>query len=110
MKCWNEAEFDHQTNDKDIVRSVIIYPLLSFKFMKRNLNVPKILIIPKVFSFKIVSRVKIFWCGWEERRTTNDTKHECWDWDQLTLTTETQPCVVTNNHIATNKVLDNVNV
>ena len=38
MKCKNEAEFDHQTDN--IVRSVMAYPLLSFKFMNRSLNVP----------------------------------------------------------------------
>ena len=33
----DEAEFDHSTDN--IVRSVMIYPLLSFKLMIRSLNV-----------------------------------------------------------------------
>ena len=37
MKYQNEAEFDHSTDN--IVKSVMIYSLLSFKCLGRSLNV-----------------------------------------------------------------------
>ena len=37
MKYQNDAEFDYSIDN--IVKSVMIYPLLSFKYMGRSLNV-----------------------------------------------------------------------
>ena len=37
MKCQNEAEFDHTIDN--IVRSVMIYSMLTFTCMRRSMNV-----------------------------------------------------------------------